>query len=777
MAISNIPKVVVKYYLRRYPARIRLTQFNFLSRWAWMSPILAELKPELFPPKPEDAVVPELIVEAAIAPPGAVLAPSPYPQYRCTLGDPLNCQEPLATMERAAKDCRICAFPATLAEKAEIWGRRGTYRVVRCLGRRGIGRLYEAVQLGTEQPMIIKEFLLPRRYFNAEEMRQRQEAFISLAGVALADGRSQDFRLISPWEAISDDREERCYLVTQPPDASLTLNQVLSQTGAMSTDQVRLVLNQVLQTLEFLHQQKFALPMGQVQTGLVHGNLTLDSLLVIKGKEPEFGAGDFIYLCDLSLWERLFEPFQTKVMNGSVAKDLTALGYAAFYLLAGKAIDENGQPLQPKDDKLWAGVYLPLKKYILRLLELDLPFENAADARRALLQIPLDPVINQFALEAEAKVKPKQFSKALAVLLMALLLAALGKLAMVLLVKPAPAAEITPPICCIKEVGGTPIGEYNYTAVENGIWDKFLNQTGLAGVPTNQRLKDYLAAAQPKLKLNYQSVDSVKEAIAKVRSGKAAFAIIPMIKELPNDLTYQEVAHDALAVFVNFSYSEREKGLPTALNGQLTLKQVQDIYVGKTKDWQQLGSNLPIKRYAPLDGESINLFEQKVLGDQRAIATFRELLHDAKPQPDSSFIQKQESNKIEQLPTLEMLRTSIQDFESYQTGGIGFAPFSQVFGQCSVYPLALGKEGQKSIQALTLADGKAIDPTLDLCDRKGSYAILPELVRSHRYPLSYAIAIVYTRDNSRSPVGEKFAEMLKSTEGQKLLSQFGLIPL
>jgi len=742
-----------------------------------MSPILAELKPELFPPKPEDAVVPELIVEAAIAPPGAVLAPSPYPQYRCTLGDPLNCREPLATMERAAKDCRICAFPATLAEKAEIWGRRGTYRVVRCLGRRGIGRLYEAVQLGTEQPMIIKEFLLPRRYFNAEEMRQRQEAFISLAGVALADGRSQDFRLISPWEAISDDREERCYLVTQPPDASLTLNQVLSQTGAMSTDQVRLVLNQVLQTLEFLHQQKFALPMGQVQTGLVHGNLTLDSLLVIKGKEPEFGAGDFIYLCDLSLWERLFEPFQTKVMNGSVAKDLTALGYAAFYLLAGKAIDENGQPLQPKDDKLWAGVYLPLKKYILRLLELDLPFENAADARRALLQIPLDPVINQFALEAEAKVKPKQFSKALAVLLMALLLAALGKLAMVLLVKPAPAAEITPPICCIKEVGGTPIGEYNYTAVENGIWDKFLNQTGLAGVPTNQRLKDYLAAAQPKLKLNYQSVDSVKEAIAKVRSGKAAFAIIPMIKELPNDLTYQEVAHDALAVFVNFSYSEREKGLPTALNGQLTLKQVQDIYVGKTKDWQQLGSNLPIKRYAPLDGESINLFEQKVLGDQRAIATFRELLHDAKPQPDSSFIQKQESNKIEQLPTLEMLRTSIQDFESYQTGGIGFAPFSQVFGQCSVYPLALGKEGQKSIQALTLADGKAIDPTLDLCDRKGSYAILPELVRSHRYPLSYAIAIVYTRDNSRSPVGEKFAEMLKSTEGQKLLSQFGLIPL
>jgi hypothetical protein len=776
MAISNVPKVLVTYYLRRYPVRMRLSQFNFLARWAWMSPILAEIKPDLFPPKPEDELPPEVVEEKAIALPGAVLAAPPYPQYRCTLGDPLNCREPLATMERSIKDCRICSFPATLAEKTEIWGRRGTYRVVRCLGRRGMGRLYEAVQVGTEQPMVIKEFVLPRRYFNAEEMRQRQEAFISLAGVALADGRSQDFRLISPWEAIADDREERCYLVTQPPDASMTLNQVLVQTGAMSAEQVRLVLNQVLQTLEFLHQQKFALPMGQVQTGLVHGNLSLDSLIVVKGKEPEFGTGDFIYLCDLSLWERLFESFHTEVIQGSAAKDLIALGTIAFHLLIGRAIDAQGQLLKPKDDALWVGIDPLLKKYILRLLELDLPFENAADARRALLQMPIDPVVNQFSPDAEVKTEKKAISKLVKALIIALLLAAFGKLAM-MLVKPAPAAEAEPPICCMREVGGMPIGEYTYTAVGNGIWDKFINQTGLEGVPTNQRLKEYLATTQPQLKLNYQSVDSVREAIAKVRSGKAAFAIVPMIKELPDDLTYQEVAHDALAVFVNFSYSEREKGLPTALQGQLTLEKLQNIYTGKIQDWQTLGSsNLPIKRYAPLDSESINLFEQKVLGNPQTIATFRELLHPPTVQSDN-FTRSNNTQAIEQLPTLEMLRTSIQDFESYQTGGIGFAPFSQVFGQCSVYPLALAKGKQPAVQALTLTTGKAIDPTLDLCDRKGSYAILPELVKSGQYPLSYAIAIVYTRDNSRSPVGEKFAEMLKSTEGQKLLSQFGLTPL
>jgi hypothetical protein len=165
-----------------------------------------------------------------------------------------------------------------------------------------------------------------------------------------------------------------------------------------------------------------------------------------------------------------------------------------------------------------------------------------------------------------------------------------------------------------------------------------------------------------------------------------------------------------------------------------------------------------------------------VLGNPRTIATFREMLNHPNDQ-SNHFIRSKTTQTIEQLPTLEMLRTSIQDFESDQTGGIGFAPFSQVFGQCSVYPLALAKDQQLSVQALTLTNGKAIDPTLDLCDRKGSYAILPELVKSGQYPLSYAIAIVYTRDNSRSPVGEKFAEMLKSTEGQKLLSQFGLMPL
>lgn len=49
--------------------------------------------------------------------------------------------------------------------------------------------------------------------------------------------------------------------------------------------------------------------------------------------------------------------------------------------------------------------------------------------------------------------------------------------------------------------------------------------------------------------------------------------------------------------------------------------------------------------------------------------------------------------------------------------------------------------------------------------------------RTGRYPLLNAIAVVYPRSNDRSPIGEKFAALLATREGQKLLAQTGLVPL
>ncbi|MEO8891898.1 MAG: phosphate ABC transporter substrate-binding protein, partial [Coleofasciculaceae cyanobacterium] len=142
-----------------------------------------------------------------------------------------------------------------------------------------------------------------------------------------------------------------------------------------------------------------------------------------------------------------------------------------------------------------------------------------------------------------------------------------------------------------------------------------------------------------------------------------------------------------------------------------------------------------------------------------------------------SSIITQQTNKIIQLSTLPTLRTILQDFEDTQVGGIGFGPLSKVFGQCSVYPLAIVDDNNSPVSPLIQDNGNPIDPATDLCDKKGSYRPNIEVFKTRRYPLAYPLAVIYPRDNSRVPIGKKFAEILKTEESQRLLSKTGLVPL
>jgi hypothetical protein len=94
-----------------------------------------------------------------------------------------------------------------------------------------------------------------------------------------------------------------------------------------------------------------------------------------------------------------------------------------------------------------------------------------------------------------------------------------------------------------------------------------------------------------------------------------------------------------------------------------------------------------------------------------------------------------------------------------------------------VYPLALQQQGQAEVQALRFNNGKSISPATDLCSKKGTYTLDPQVFQTGRYPLAYPIAVIYPRDNDRPPIGEKIAEMLKTREGQHLLAETGLVPL
>jgi ABC-type phosphate transport system substrate-binding protein len=703
---------------------------------------------------------------------------SVYRRYSCQQGNPLDCAASQTSSQAGGrvKYCPVCEFPAILAEQSEIQGQSGTYRIEAWIGSRGLGRLYRATLLGLNQSVTIKEYLLPQRHFNPDEIRQRQKTFKNSAGISLADGRDRDFRLLSILEAIADSQEERCYLVLEEASIVPSLRTLLAQ-GSFSGEQVYRVLYQVLQSLKFLHSQIFRLPSGQMSVGLVHGNISLDSLLIKLNSEDKESALNwvnysvqenntdfFIYLCELNLWEGLFLPPLVRDGMPSVEDDLIALGYVAFYLLAARVGEDSWTLLDPKNDRDWPIVDLPLKQFILRLLKIGQPFESADAALQELLRSP--PPVRQIhspppAPSIEAP-RTKVIPLWLKVLSIVLLLALLGWIASLLYSKlfAKPAKAKMPQLCCLKAVSGIPAGAFTYTAVRDGIGQYIFQQKNL--LRQGENLEQLLKGIQPQLKLSLEPTPSIDEAIADVRLGKAEFAIAPLLQPLREDLEAQTIAYDGVAVFVAFSYAKRDKSIPVHLNGSLDLKHLQQIYTTKIETWQDLnGPPLPLQRYWPQNKEVTEVFRQRILS-KGSVPTLANSDNQPNPSP---------------IPEFEMMRTVIRDFELRGQGSIGFAAFSKVVGQCSVYPLALNPLNQLPIQALSLNNGKAISPATDLCSKKGTYALDLKLFQTGKYPLAYPLAVIYPRDNSRSNLGEKMAEILKTQEGQRLLAETGLVPL
>lgn len=704
--MRKVPEVLLRTFLRRYPLPTRINLFSFLGRYSWLKDVLEELRPELFP-------LPRQTGEAAIA--------------------ETQIAKPSATV-------------LGILERSEVYGRVGRYKAETYLGERGNGHLFSAIDLASKRPVIIKEFLLPAALFTKTEALQRQSRFQQLAAFHLADGRSQDFRVMQPIEAIADtESQELCFLVTDSRDRSPTLRQYLKSQGPLPLPLAREVLSQILQTLDFLHQQKFSFPTGAIQKGLVHGNLSLDSVLwteQLTGQQSQ----PFVYLCDLRLWEQCFDPTvppgrSTQLTPELLQQDLRSVGAIGMALLQG--LDPNptvaieahlGQVL----DSLQTG-----------------KFDSAETARRQLLQlVPRSPAaIAPF----EPTAAPSSRSRVFPILL---LLSVLGLLAGGFLLLPrlrsseAKTAPLAPSVCCLAEVSGLPPGAFAYTAVKGGTWWTVLQQRDL--LQRGQGLTEALATTQPKLQLQFVPSADLDQALEQVRSGAVDFAVVPMLDDLPKDMLAQEIAYDGLAAVVAFSYAKRQQGLPTALKGKLTLDQMRQLYEGQIDQWKTIdGPALPVRRYASSNPEAIAVFERRILSD-RKLQTFP---------------------GVQQRPSLDLSRQIIRDFEDKEIGSIGFAPLSEILGQCSVYPLALSRVGQAAVQPIVLSNGQGIDPETDLCNRKGAYAANPDRFQTGEYPLSYPIAVVYPRDNRRSAMGKKFAELMRTIEGQRLLRSAGLVPI
>ena len=322
----------------------------------------------------------------------------------------------------------------------------------------------------------------------------------------------------------------------------------------------------------------------------------------------------------------------------------------------------------------------------------------------------------------------------------------------------------------IKNVEDLPNGSFKYTAAESeGTWNNLIKTPSL--VSPGKTLHQELENRGIQLQLSYQSAESLDDAFQRVLTRQDDFLITSIVDNFEDALKTKKlkseiIAYDGIVVFVPFTDSQRKESIIEPLNGKITFKQLRKLYSGEITNWKQLDDklpDLPVKLYIPREEEVVNRFKGIVFKD-----------HPKEAQDFQKLIDEQKITSQETRKTLgEIFVENEKENEKKKFVGIGFGLLSQVYGQCSVYPLSVGQQGQE-LQALVQNNGRDIEPKVDLCNDKGSYQPNVETFAQKHYPLGYPIAVVYPKN---SLAGAKFAEILKTYEGQCLLSEAGLVPV
>ena len=420
-----------------------------------------------------------------------------------------------------------------------------------------------------------------------------------------------------------------------------------------------------------------------------------------------------------------------------------------------------------------------LNEFIHRLLGIDQPFKTAFEARKELLaplsrelETPLYVTAEADNLEENTQIS-SLFRLVVTIIFLSLLA---GLLWQIMLRLRQPLFQVKQLVfnssepCCLAQIDGVPSASVTYITEADGIWSYILNTVSL--VSYKKTFVEELTIREPRLTAYTLNISN-ENIIEAIRLKRADFALTTFIKELPDDMEQVEVAYDGLVVFVAFSDNKRYQSVPNALNGKITLDQLREIYTTETlSNWSPPeGVNQNIKVYMPVDNrQAVKLFEELVFkGDppQEFKNLPEKLIRDGFQKINQQFNESYILGEI------------LKDFEQDQTVGVGFGLLSRVFNQCAVYPLALGKKGEE-VQPLVQQVGKQvepIEPTIDLCNDKGSYWPNVEAFKSASYPLIYRLVLVYPKDETRAIAGKKFAELLKTDEGQRLLSEAGLVSL
>ena len=233
-----------------------------------------------------------------------------------------------------------------------------------------------------------------------------------------------------------------------------------------------------------------------------------------------------------------------------------------------------------------------------------------------------------------------------------------------------------------------------------------------SGTGINMLLENQLSFAQSSHPLNPEE---------RQRAESEGFTL----KELP-------VAIEGIAIAVN---------LELAVEG-ITLDQLRDIYRGQLTNWSQIGGpNLPIVPVSrPSEGGTVAFFTEAVL-------------EGAALPGEVSIVNS----------TTEALR-----FISSTPGSIYYASAPEVVGQCTVKPIAIGRQPDQLVAPYA---GSYVPPAN--CPNQRNQ-INSEALRNGDYPLTRRLFVIVREDGQPDQqAGEAYANLLLTQQGQQLLNETG----
>ncbi|MGB7440441.1 MAG: PstS family phosphate ABC transporter substrate-binding protein [Coleofasciculaceae cyanobacterium] len=195
------------------------------------------------------------------------------------------------------------------------------------------------------------------------------------------------------------------------------------------------------------------------------------------------------------------------------------------------------------------------------------------------------------------------------------------------------------------------------------------------------------------------------------------------------------VAIDGLGVAVN----------PSLNIPGLTLEQLKSIYTGKITNWQDLGgSSLKITPYSrPANsGGTVELFMEDILGGQEF------------------------GGNVKFVPTTtEALRQLAND-----PGGIYFASAPEVVPQCTVKPLAIGRNAN---QLVTPYQEPFISS--NQCPNRRNQINIAAFQKGD-YPITRNLFVIVKKNGqTEEEAGNAYANLLLSNQGQEMISEAGFV--